>query len=279
MTNHFDPTRPSSDQTPLNDPSRSGAAAEQLSAFLDGELPERETELLLKRVSADTVLRGRAARYLLIGEAARQGTAQVRGASKGFAARVSAALATETERGDLGADQVKTSAPSAPSIPGRVGSPWLRRSAGFAAAASVGALAVLIWQGAQAPEETPLVERQVSGAEAMSSGTFAAVERDVSQAQTSPSVSDTPAAAGEADVAGASGGLSRSIRDSRLTNYVMAHSEYSSPLGRRTMLSGILAADGESQDVRDVAYVEQGEVERARVGRDEMEQDRVEQYR
>ncbi|HEY5807463.1 MAG TPA: hypothetical protein VIT67_05820, partial [Povalibacter sp.] len=32
----------------------------------------------------------------------------------------------------------------------------------------------------------------------------------------------------------------------RLTNYVVAHSEYSSPLGRRTVLSGVLS-DDESQ--------------------------------
>ena len=29
----------------------------------------------------------------------------------------------------------------------------------------------------------------------------------------------------------------------RLTNYVVAHSEYSSPLGRRTVLSGVLSED------------------------------------
>jgi hypothetical protein len=29
----------------------------------------------------------------------------------------------------------------------------------------------------------------------------------------------------------------------RLTNYVVAHSEYSSPLGRRSVLTGVLAAD------------------------------------
>jgi hypothetical protein len=30
----------------------------------------------------------------------------------------------------------------------------------------------------------------------------------------------------------------------RLTNYVVAHSEYSSPLGRRSVLSGIVAEGG-----------------------------------
>jgi sigma-E factor negative regulatory protein RseA len=35
------------------------------------------------------------------------------------------------------------------------------------------------------------------------------------------------------------------IPAARLTNYVVAHSEYSSPLGRRTVLSGVLSDDQE----------------------------------
>jgi hypothetical protein len=37
------------------------------------------------------------------------------------------------------------------------------------------------------------------------------------------------------------------IPATRLTNYVVAHSEYSSPLGRRSVLSGVLADDEEVQ--------------------------------
>jgi hypothetical protein len=35
------------------------------------------------------------------------------------------------------------------------------------------------------------------------------------------------------------------IPATRLTNYVVAHSEYSSPLGRRSVLTGVLADDEE----------------------------------
>jgi hypothetical protein len=35
----------------------------------------------------------------------------------------------------------------------------------------------------------------------------------------------------------------------RLTNYVVAHSEYSSPLARRSMLTGVLAEDDGDPDV------------------------------
>ena len=63
---------------------------EQVSAFLDGELPNSETELLLKRLTRDTELRGSFGRYALIGEA-------IRGNSRGlvtgkFAERVNLAI-------------------------------------------------------------------------------------------------------------------------------------------------------------------------------------------
>jgi len=63
---------------------------EQVSAFLDGELPDSETELLLKRLTRDGELRESFGRYALVGEA-------IRGASqayltKGFAGRVNLAI-------------------------------------------------------------------------------------------------------------------------------------------------------------------------------------------
>jgi len=44
---------------------------EQVSAFLDGELPNSETELLLKRLTRDAELRESFGRYALIGESLR----------------------------------------------------------------------------------------------------------------------------------------------------------------------------------------------------------------
>jgi hypothetical protein len=40
------------------------------------------------------------------------------------------------------------------------------------------------------------------------------------------------------------------IPAARLTNYVVAHSEYSSPLGRRTVLSGVLSDDDDAMPVQ-----------------------------
>ena len=58
---------------------------EQVSAFLDGELPNSETELLLKRLARDGDLREHFGRYALIGEALR-GPGRLM--AKGFAGRV-----------------------------------------------------------------------------------------------------------------------------------------------------------------------------------------------
>ena len=59
---------------------------EQVSAFLDGELPSSETELLLKRLTRDPELRQSFGRYALIGEALRGAGSQI--LTRGFAARV-----------------------------------------------------------------------------------------------------------------------------------------------------------------------------------------------
>ncbi len=44
----------------------------QISAFVDGELPNNESELLLRRLSQDAALRGQVAQYLEIGRLIRQ---------------------------------------------------------------------------------------------------------------------------------------------------------------------------------------------------------------
>jgi negative regulator of sigma E activity len=59
---------------------------EQVSAFLDGELPNTETELLLKRLTRDGELRESFGRYALIGEALRGAGPHI--LTRSFASRV-----------------------------------------------------------------------------------------------------------------------------------------------------------------------------------------------
>src|SRR5712671_6977784 len=64
---------------------------EQVSAFLDGELPNTETELLLKRLTRDGELRESFGRFALIGEAMRgAGSSPI--LTRGFASRVNLAI-------------------------------------------------------------------------------------------------------------------------------------------------------------------------------------------
>lgn len=76
----------------------------QLSAMFDGELPAAECELLSRRIDRDENLRARWSRYALIGAAMR--SEPVATARRGFAARVSAAL---DERGNAHRPAVRRS--------------------------------------------------------------------------------------------------------------------------------------------------------------------------
>jgi sigma-E factor negative regulatory protein RseA len=111
---------------------------EQVSAFLDGELPGSETELLLKRLTRDPELRQSFGRYALIGETLR-GTG---GASltASFAARVNRTIDGE---------------PAAPALPAARSRPlrWWKPIAGTAVAAGVAAVAVIALQQRAVPKE------------------------------------------------------------------------------------------------------------------------------
>jgi sigma-E factor negative regulatory protein RseA len=194
---------------------------EQVSAFLDGELPNSETELLLKRLTRDTDLRESFGRYALIGECVRGGTrARL---SQGFMSRVNSAI--------------DGAAPGAapPAVRGRF-RPWSRMVAGAAVAAGVAAVAVVSFQQREA---APL--RAASNAPSAITGTLTAensapaIVRDaVSREPVSYTV---PAAVAEPP---------RALPAARVTNYVFAHSKYSSVMGQNDVLNDLLSnADAE----------------------------------
>lgn len=99
----------------------------QLSAFVDGELPENEQELLLRRLSQDASLRQQVAEYLAIGHAMR-GEVQIGGAN-GIRDRVRRTL-----------DEKPMQEEQAASEP--AGSRYIRPMAGFAIAATVALVAI-----------------------------------------------------------------------------------------------------------------------------------------
>ncbi|MET0534366.1 MAG: RseA family anti-sigma factor [Steroidobacter sp.] len=205
------------------------ALNEQLSACLDGELPPAELDLLLKRVGKEAELRDAIGRYSLIGEAMRAERPAV--ASRDFASKVMAAVARE--------EPLKV--PVAAPIPERPAvaasnktSPavrYLRPAFGMAIAAGVAAVAVLTMQPIGQPEFPVGGQGQPLVAANESTVVAPATETDDSY------------------VVPTSTSNSAFIPATRLTNYVVAHSEYSSPLGRRSVLSGVLADDEEVEGV------------------------------
>ena len=178
---------------------------EQLSACLDDELAATELDLLVRRLGRDAELRSTLSRYALISGAVRGDQPII--PSRDFAANVMAAIDVEPGL----ATDARSVGPSA----------WSRRLrpvAGLAVAAGVAAVAVMTIQG---PQVGPAI---------VADNTPAAVSPSLTASESGPSYTVPTTTSTSAFVPAA-----------RLTNYVVAHSEYSSPLGRRTVLSGVLS--------------------------------------
>lgn len=199
------------------------ALRQQLSAFVDGELPGAETDLLVRRLARDAELKQAMSRYLLVGEALRQPRAI--GPSRGFAAKV--AVAIDHDATAPSAAPVLSRATAQPAIQ------WLKPAVGLALAASVAAAAVLVFRGSLGPAEVPIAKTEQPAA------VLAAAPRPTeSSSYVVPAANPSPAVP---------------ITAARLTNYVVAHSEYSSALGRRNMLTGLLANDAETAAIEPTA--------------------------
>jgi len=104
---------------------------EQMSALLDGELPQGEVGLLVRRMARDAELKRAFGNYVLAGESLRAPGGVV--ASQGFAARVSAAI-------DAGGVPGTVATP----VPVRAPVRWRRPLAATAVAASAALAAVLL---------------------------------------------------------------------------------------------------------------------------------------
>jgi sigma-E factor negative regulatory protein RseA len=188
---------------------------EQLSAFLDGELPDPESALLLKRLERDDDLRGALSRYSLIGAVLRSDGDVP--AARQVAARVSAAIAKEPFRG-----VAFVRVPRRETI--------LRSLAGLAVAASVAFGAVVLVQQMNGPDATRpdavLARADVPPVEPV------ADELDPSEppatAYVTPPAADGPAAG---------------IPPAELANYLVAHYGYASPLVRRSVGAGLISDD------------------------------------
>jgi sigma-E factor negative regulatory protein RseA len=207
----------------------------QLSAMFDNELPAAECELLARRLSRDEELKARWGRYAAIGATIRaEGGARL---NADLARRVSVAIASEP----VAEEPVKR----------RVFA-WRTPVAGAALAASVAAAAIL-WVRFESPQDVQMTE-VVS-----SPGTLSARSAAAPLATSGPSESYVvPKTATRRSI----------VPSTQLANYVVAHSEFSSPVNRRNLLSALMASeagtagapsgsDEPTEDVNDDAKVPQ----------------------
>jgi sigma-E factor negative regulatory protein RseA len=202
---------------------------EQVSAFLDGELPDTETELLLKRLTRDGELRESFGRYALIGEALRGSGPQL--LSRGFASRVN--LAIDGEPVQPAAQAQRSNA-----------SRWWRPLAGVSVAAGVAAVAIVALQ-------QRAISPRLNGASPMTAQNVAAplavAPSPTSGGNSAPVQGSGPHEPLSYTVPATSTEAPSSLIPARLTNYVFAHSKYSSGLGQRGVLADLLIEDDAPQ--------------------------------
>jgi negative regulator of sigma E activity len=207
----------------------------QLSAMFDGELPAPECELLSRRIDRDENLRARWSRYALIGAAMR--SEPVATARSGFARRVSAALrgADDTPRPRRGRRVLLNTAMAATLVVAVAGlSISLLRDAAMDAGAA-GPIAQTGAAGALAGAAVLTVPAAVAGAEralAVDTPAPAASVAALRRGGNGEPVSYvTPINMSSANTA---------LR-TELADLIVAHSEYSTPLMRRNVLSALVS--------------------------------------
>ena len=180
----------------------------QLSAMFDNELPAAECELLARRLSRDEELKARWSRYAAIGATIRAEGGQRLNAE--LARRVSVAISAEpvAVTQDAAASTGAESALAGKSIGPRsrsVAARWWAPVGGVAVAASVAAVAILWVRNQPIPQDSPAIVQYVVP-------------------KANPRRSIVPA--------------------TQLANYVIAHSEFSSPVNQRNLLSTLVSESG-----------------------------------
>jgi len=189
--------------------------ASQLSAMFDGELPAAECELLSRRLARDEQLRATWSRYSVIGAALRaEPLAQVR---PDFAHRVSAALAGGAAPARVAARRSR----------------MLRGAAlGSAVAAGVAGVAIMMLRNG-----LPVQDLVATNASAPASAPVQVAASNLRLVTAAPVASGAGLVSYTVPPLGNDNNLAL---QGSLADYVVAHSEYSSPLARRNLLSDLV---------------------------------------
>ena len=220
------------------------SAASQLSAMFDGELPAAECELLSRRIDRDEKLRARWSRYALIGAAMR--SEPVATARSGFAGRVGAALDVELGTPVTVARRASRSARSK-GMPSRTVRNSALAASMVAAVAGV-SIALLRYSSPAGMVSVARVNVPLDHA-AMPSNAIAVMSAEPASVpaamRTAPSLSNGEPRSYVTPVNQTASGIGL---QTQLADYMVAHSEYSTPLMRRSLLSALVSNE-ETADV------------------------------
>jgi sigma-E factor negative regulatory protein RseA len=188
----------------------------QLSAMFDNELPAAECELLARRLSRDEELKARWGRYAAIGATIRaEGGTRL---NTDLALRVSTAISAE---------------PAVAAGPARPRSRlsaarWWAPAGGVAVAASVAAAAILWVRFESLPQDGQTVAQT---APAIPGSGTVGKNGQVAASTNTPDSYVVPKTIARRSI----------VPSTQLANYVVAHSEFSSPVNRRNLLSALMA--------------------------------------
>jgi sigma-E factor negative regulatory protein RseA len=208
----------------------------QLSAMFDDELPEAECQLLARRLSRDDALKARWRRYAVMGAALRS----ERGVrlEANLADRVSAAISAEPA---LLTSKVAHGKSDGKSFR------WWHPVAGGAIAAGVAAMSIL-WIRSQAPIGSETLVAQNSAPTTIVGQQRGAVPEPADSYVVPTNVEPRSF-----------------VPPAELANYVVAHSEFSTPVTRRNLLSTLVASESGNSG----AAIESENAKRAGNGGDE----------
>jgi sigma-E factor negative regulatory protein RseA len=249
-----------------------GEAESQLSAMFDGELPSVECELLSRRIDRDEGLRARWSRYALIGAAMR--SEPVATARSDFAARVSSAVDAVDRAAAGAAGAAGVTGVAGPQRDPRLrGLVWQSALAAALVTAVAGFSILMLRTVALGPRGVSAVAPSLAAAvRVVPQSVVAQGSQDVlARARQAAAILGLTAPRLGAPVAGASaaGALAVAAQSQRepwsyvtpsvdstgstplrteLVDYIVAHSEYSTPLVRPDLLSELISAGEDSAD-------------------------------
>lgn len=204
----------------------------QLSAMFDGELPATECELLSRRIDRDENLRARWSRYALIGAAMR--SEPVATAPSGFARRVSAALRGVEAKPRLarGRKMLLSAALSA-SLVVTVAGVSISLLRGAAVDLGAGAVAQAVTGSGTAGGALPLAP--------MAGGREVATVAHIVEAPSLVAARRSGNGEPVSYVTPVSMASGNTALRTELADLIVAHSEYSTPLMRRNLLSALVS--------------------------------------